>query len=66
MTTEQHHPNGDETCDTGLRCAECCQLIPAEAAHAVHSREIDEVVLHFCGSRCYQQWLARGENKRPD
>jgi hypothetical protein len=59
MTTQHNHPNGDETCNTGLRCAECCELIPTETGQEIHSREIDDVVVHFCGPDCYQRWLER-------
>lgn len=66
MTTQYNHPNSDDTCNTGLHCAECCELIPNNPDTS-QTREIGDVVYHFCGPGCYQRWLERsGKNPGPE
>ena len=61
MTSQQNQPNDNDTCNTGLYCAECCELIPTGSGHEIDSREVGDVVYHFCGPQCYQRWQERGE-----
>ena len=70
MTTQENNPADDKTCKTGVRCAQCCELIPNGADHTIHMREVDDVIYHFCGPECYQRWQQRGnvdssEAKKP-
>ncbi len=48
----------DEAGCKPLRCAECLQEIPADAAHAA---DIEDYVHHFCGLDCLSIW----QKKRP-
>ncbi|MGR9108080.1 MAG: hypothetical protein ACU843_14230 [Gammaproteobacteria bacterium] len=57
MTTHANHRSDDSARNTGLRCAECRELIPSPTGREIHSREIDDVVVHFCGPGRYQRWL---------
>jgi hypothetical protein len=67
MTIHPNDRNDESTGYTGLRSAECCELIPNPTGREIHSREINDVVVHFCGPECYQRWLARrGHNGSPD
>jgi len=58
--TSQRNQNSDDTCDTGLQCAQCCELIPSASESEIHTREVGDVVYHFCGSECYRRWMERG------
>lgn len=62
MTTDTKHHDSPDTCKSGARCAECCELIPVSAGNEVHTREIDDVVYHFCGPDCYQKWRHSGDD----
>ncbi len=60
MTIQQNDPVDDKSCQTGVRCAQCCELIPAGSDHEIHRREVNDVIYHFCGPDCYQRWQQRG------
>lgn len=60
MTTHNKRQGSDNTCNAGPRCGVCCELIPSGSTYSTHSREIDEVIYHFCGPECYQRWQQRG------
>ena len=57
-----HLKNGGD-CNTGRRCAECCELIPTGSGHDIDTREAGAVLYHFCGPQCYDRWLERSANK---
>ena len=44
-------PRADD-CET-LRCEICTKEIPAED---MHSAEVDNYVVYYCGVECYEKW----------
>lgn len=56
-------PDSDEASACKATCAECCgQLPPAQSTNF----EMDDYVLHFCSTTCYNKWHARAENATAD
>ena len=51
-----HLPIPDDA--ESLNCDICTREIPADS---MHSSEIDDYVVHYCGIECYEKWKLQQE-----